>query len=203
MDKSKANANNVALKNITKESITQALIMLMDQKDYKDISISEICNKAGVSRNAFYRNYPAKDAILRIYLYEETDTWRRDMRQIKNLSTIQYFSLLFAQCGKFKELTRKMVNAGIDYILIDLFYNFFKDLTRYNDTDSHYYQCHLAGSVYAIFINWVMNERPESAEEIATLLCKYNHISPNGKCRRPKPTEIEEMLTMGSFKYKN
>ena len=37
--------------------LKEALLLLAEEKDYKDISVTELCRKAGVSRMAFYRNY--------------------------------------------------------------------------------------------------------------------------------------------------
>ena len=41
-----------------------ALCVLMDEKDYADITITDIVSAAGVSRMAFYRNYKDKREIL-------------------------------------------------------------------------------------------------------------------------------------------
>lgn len=40
-----------------KEALQDALILLMKEKQYRSISITELCKKAGVSRMAFYNNY--------------------------------------------------------------------------------------------------------------------------------------------------
>ncbi len=40
-----------------KECLKKALLELMKEKSYKELSVSELCRKAGVSRMAFYRNY--------------------------------------------------------------------------------------------------------------------------------------------------
>ena len=42
---------------LVKECLKTALISLMREKSYKDLSVTELCRKAGVSRMAFYRNY--------------------------------------------------------------------------------------------------------------------------------------------------
>ena len=55
---------------ITKESIFTALMILMKKKNFKEISITEITNKAGVSRMAFYRNYNIKEDIITTYIDE-------------------------------------------------------------------------------------------------------------------------------------
>lgn len=45
---------------VVKESITQALLILMENKDFEKITITDIVNKAGVVRMSFYRNYTSK-----------------------------------------------------------------------------------------------------------------------------------------------
>lgn len=42
---------------LAKSCLKTALLALMREKSYKDLSVSELCRKAGVSRMAFYRNY--------------------------------------------------------------------------------------------------------------------------------------------------
>ena len=72
--------NNVELNNLTKECIVTAVLLLMDVMPYNKITITDICKKAGVSRNAFYRNYPKKDAIMRYYLFKITEDYRKSLR---------------------------------------------------------------------------------------------------------------------------
>ena len=42
---------------LVRDCLKGALLTLIREKSYKDISVSELCRKAGVSRMAFYRNY--------------------------------------------------------------------------------------------------------------------------------------------------
>ena len=198
----KENSNNADLRSLTKDAITTALLFLLDEKDYKDISISDVCKKAGVSRNAFYRNYEAKDAILRRYLYEETDKWRKTLHTVNNLTALKYFTSLFTQCAKYTDIMRKMISSGIDYILIDLFYTAYADRTR-NTPAPKYTQCQMAGGIYAICVHWIMNRQPETPEDLAQIVCKINHISPNAKMRLSSDTDIETLMTSGTFTYAN
>lgn len=48
---------NKELNYAIKEALQDALILLMKEKQYRSISITELCKKAGVSRMAFYNNY--------------------------------------------------------------------------------------------------------------------------------------------------
>ena len=65
--------SNKEANQLTKESIETALLFLLEKKELKQISVSELVRKAGVSRNAFYRNYKSKEEILEAY-YERTSS---------------------------------------------------------------------------------------------------------------------------------
>ena len=62
--------NNQEENNVVRDSLTQALVQLLKHKKLADISITELAKKAGVSRNAYYRNYKSKDDLLNYYLKE-------------------------------------------------------------------------------------------------------------------------------------
>ena len=47
-----------------KSSITEALLSLMYQKSFSDISITELIQTANVARTSFYRNYESKEDVL-------------------------------------------------------------------------------------------------------------------------------------------
>lgn len=196
----KENSNNADLKSLTKDAITKALLFLMDEKDYKDISITDVCKKAGVSRNAFYRNYDAKDAILRRYLYEITDKWRKTLHTVKNLTSLKYFTSLFTQCYNFKDIIRKVIASGTGYLLVDLFFTVYADRVR-NTPAPKYTQCQMAGSIHAICIHWIMNNQPETPEELAQIVCKLNRVAPNARMRLSPDTDIETLMTSGTFTY--
>lgn len=43
----------------------EALIQLINEKDYDYITITEICKRAGVNRSTFYLHYETVDAFLK------------------------------------------------------------------------------------------------------------------------------------------
>lgn len=59
MNKSEAKFHNTAIK------MQNALLSLLEQKEFKDISIMEICTKAGVNRSTFYAHYENTYDLLR------------------------------------------------------------------------------------------------------------------------------------------
>ena len=56
--------SNEKMNQITRESICRAMLLLLKEKDFQDISITELTQRANVSRNGFYRNFATKEDIL-------------------------------------------------------------------------------------------------------------------------------------------
>ena len=63
----KASSNNRQVQR-TRSWIFEALMLLLEEKPYRKISISDITKKAGIARQTFYRNYNDKDDIVSEYL---------------------------------------------------------------------------------------------------------------------------------------
>ena len=49
---------------ITSSLMVEALLLLLEKKEYDFITVKEICEKAGVNRSTFYMHYDAKDDLL-------------------------------------------------------------------------------------------------------------------------------------------
>ena len=61
----KLRLSNEESNRLTKEALQTAIILLMKDKDFDKIRISDIAKKAGVSRSAFYRNYESKEELVK------------------------------------------------------------------------------------------------------------------------------------------
>ena len=61
----------------------EALIAMLDKKDYEYISVKEICVKAGVNRSTFYLHYENMDDLLQ----ESVDMISRRFRESFDQST--------------------------------------------------------------------------------------------------------------------
>ena len=68
------------------EHITNSLLALLEEKPLENISISELCNNAGIGRASFYRNFNSKEDILKAYINKLFDEWKGNWE--KNSSQI-------------------------------------------------------------------------------------------------------------------
>lgn len=51
-----------------KSYIADALLILMTKKDYTDITVGEIVEKAGVNRSTYYRHFEKKEDVITYFL---------------------------------------------------------------------------------------------------------------------------------------
>ena len=70
--------SNVGRNLYVKEHITESLLRLLEQKEISDISISELCDDAGIGRASFYRNFDSKEDILRAHINQLFDGWKSE-----------------------------------------------------------------------------------------------------------------------------
>ncbi len=108
--------SNKEANQLTKESIETALLFLLENKDLKQISVSELVRKAGVSRNAFYRNYKSKEEILENY-YERTSSnlkkkWYRLQAKVQKDGVQQSFADFIQQQKHRAEQSKALSNVS-------------------------------------------------------------------------------------------
>ena len=103
---------------IVVESITDALLILMKQKPLSEINVSELCNKAGVSRVSFYRNFTSLEDILLKYLKKCTDDWWVEFSK-KSEEEIQqtFWPALLRQYKNHTELINLLKKNDVTHIL--------------------------------------------------------------------------------------
>ena len=75
--------NKTALK--SQKRILEALFELMEQEEYNNITVKNICKKADISRQTFYYLFESKDEIVIYYLnifFEELEQYINDSQII-------------------------------------------------------------------------------------------------------------------------
>lgn len=157
-------------RNDVENKIADALLKLMDEKDYDSITITEIVEKAGVSRVTYYRYFKTKEDIVTRY-FELTKN--RFMMTV-NLSageapdvenndvTILALFLFFKSNMKANKCLRK---ARLDGVLLEFLSTEFCDnLPVKLDKYLAYF---VAGALYNVLIHWLDNDCKDPIEEVS------------------------------------
>ena len=160
---------------ITRESIATALLLLMEEKDYEKITISEITEKAGVSRMAYYRNYKDKDDILVNFLRELS-------LSVSDAFAINEDTDLYSIIKGISEFFKANVNLIFAISktgrITSLFNDARKWLTSYfpelaSDEEARNLYIYHSGGVISVFENWFRDGMDKSPEEIADMICEF------------------------------
>lgn len=100
-----------------KDYIVQALFLLIDLKNYDDITITDIAKKAGVTRISFYRNFESKEDVLRQEMKK-----RFEMTQLGG-DTKSNIGAMFNFFNHNKDLLSVLFKSKKEVLLLELIEN--------------------------------------------------------------------------------
>ena len=120
-------AHNAEQNQQIRKSLAEALQILMSQKEYNSISISELCKKAGVSRTAFYNNFSTLsdvfEEVARTFITEINEKitplqahnsleWYENFFRLVEQNSQSYLTIRKAGFqGKYLEITNDIILA--------------------------------------------------------------------------------------------
>lgn len=168
------NKNNALQNQIAKESIFTALMILMEQKSFKEISITELTKKAGVSRMAFYRNYNQMEDVITLYLMEYLEDYSKQLLNKKNFNNYESARLYFACFRKQEKLIVNLIHSNLTNLIfesnVEFFHAFSKNIVCEKPCSSKKQKYHaefIVGGLYKVLIEWAKNGMVESDDDMA------------------------------------
>ena len=153
--------------NVVEESITTALLELMQKEEYKKITITDIVRKAGVSRVSYYRHFTTKEDVLIKYFDFVSKKFSDsvfDKITVKDWDyIITEIFIVFRENKLFiKSLkTAKLENLFLDYLTAQFESNY--PATKSNK----YFMDFLAGACYNTTMCWLANDCKDPIETVA------------------------------------
>lgn len=149
---------------ITKDSIQEALLYLLSKKNIDDISVTEIVNKAGVSRTAYYRNYNSKEEILKEF---SSNIFQLIFSQLSNEELInnpeEWYLFIFTQLNINSRLVKLLLKAKVFSLT-----SFFPKINEERFDKKSVYRIYAMESSLAIIIEkWIENDCDLSVAEIS------------------------------------
>ena len=174
-----------------------ALISLLDKKPFEYITVSEICETAGVNRSTFYLHYETVEDLLnettKYLLNDFLSYFSTDTQSVAfNLIECELNELIFI-CDKY--LTpylsyirdRKKVFAtallhnktfGFEDVYKRMFENIFNPILErfeYPSTDRKYVMMYYLNGITAIITEWLKDDCSKTVEEISKIItrCMY------------------------------
>lgn len=121
--------NKTALQ--SQRQIAQAMMLLIQQKPYRQISVSELCKAAGISRQTFYSLFTSRENVMVFTLqaqYCDAPEIRRPEHACGSGSALQWLCRGYSEYMlRNRQLIKVLVDNRIDHLLYDSFFEAMRD----------------------------------------------------------------------------
>ncbi len=163
----------------SQEWLANALLLLMEEKEFKDISVKEIAAKADLSRRTFYRVFETKEDPLIWYLntlYQEflIELQARSCRQFEDVLTL-YLNFWYRHKHFFELLKRSDLLAFMLNQYLRVFPEVFQivkgNYPLSKDEEAlGYAMAFSAGGLLSVLIKWADEGMTKTPEEILKMV---------------------------------
>ena len=128
---------NCELNKAIKESLIDALYLLLKNKSNKKITVTELCKKAGVSRVAFYNNFKTIDEVVNLTFYVKSHTMLEIIgNPFSNANCLDWYVNLFEEIGKNKEFFKILFDSDYQYRYLSIVnYNVLKHVANASEEE--------------------------------------------------------------------
>ncbi len=164
----------------TREWTFEALAKLLETKSFSDIKISEIINKAGISRATFYRNFNSKEDIVKIKVRNMFIDFHQNMMAYytENLPTDEtiVISEFFKRIDQEEKLVDTVIKSNLEYLMIDgilQIINYYKErfyeLVKTNKKTEEYTMDMVSSSAWTLLARWHKSGKEETPLRLAKI----------------------------------
>lgn len=176
----------------TQERLQNALLELLRTKELKAITVKEICDNAGISRNAFYQHYSYKEDLFEQMVARATERIRNSLvplvpnvSQIRRDTITSYARHIIDGITEVRELIYVMLKADngkflrelTDLIFGQCLTNSFSYFDVNDSKGLRLYNEFISAGMAAFIIKWILEEglsEHEATELLAEILLQIS-----------------------------
>lgn len=158
-----------------RDCMLDALLGLMHERPFQEITVTDITRRAGVSRMAYYRNYSSKEEILTAHLnaligayFQQSELAATQDHHISKRNMTR----MFEQFQQQRDFLLACDEAGLGHHVLraitDYLMQHFSNGTA--NASQEYLLCAYASSIYTIAIRWLRKNTSEKPAQLAELL---------------------------------
>lgn len=159
----------------TKTYLKEALLVLLENKPYKEITVKDLTEKAGVCRASFYRNFFSMDEVVDEIL-NEFISWTCQSAVMNESNVAQVVCSNFSKILEEKDLVLLLMKAGFQNQLSEKFYEqtlrHIQDLDVFNNKYQPYF---FSGASAAMIFAWADSGFSETPEEMTQIFMQSLH----------------------------
>lgn len=161
--------------------ISDALIALLYEKEIGLITITELCDKAQVSRRTFYRHFIDKNGVVDYYVTKIMRNLALALGAVSPQDKKLFVMTFFQFFMPYTHLLFLLNSNGLGEIAFTSYIKCattpaFPDTSIQDDTskstrESQYNMAYMLGGLWSLLIYWIMNGCSKTPEELADIIC--------------------------------
>jgi len=173
----KKNKNPIALQ--SQNWLLEALLFLMKVKSFKDITIKEIAEKAGLDRRTFYRNFDSKEDVLNLHAERLSEQYIEKLKAEEVLDSYHIAKVFFEFSKENIDFLMALKNSNMLIYLLSKYDAFLPNIhnllqnncfKKYTQENFHYAIAYNVGGYWYVLVKWLEEGAIKSPEEMASLI---------------------------------
>ncbi|MGE7837392.1 TetR/AcrR family transcriptional regulator [Viridibacillus arvi] len=160
----------------SKKWLCNAMLELLQEKPYNKITITEICDKAGLVRKTFYRHFTSKESVLVTVIdlmFEEFYEYIQDQEMGANEMPLAYFTFW----EKHKKFLHILIQNQLYALLNDQYVHYLEEMAHIvggkraylSELEKDYMRTMLAAGLWSLLKKWILRDCSETPEEMARM----------------------------------
>ncbi len=160
----------------SRNALTGALLELLEEKPFDQLTIREISARAGTGYATFFRHYPTKEALLSDVASDEiADLLNRTLPVLRDTNSYESTLALCRHVGEHRNLWVALLTGGAASILREEFIRQARELPRAFAEIKSWLPSDLgviygAGATIDLLAWWLAQDEDYKPEQIATIL---------------------------------
>lgn len=164
---------------MTRDYIAEAVLLLLEKKDWEDISVTDIAARAGVNRSTFYRNFASREDAVRRFYAKLLERGVEAMGDTARISVREYLSRLFASVYEHKDALLRLHRAGLSHLMLGAMNELFlQKQAAAGDFAQELAVFYHTGGIFNSFLLWFEKDMSIPSEEFAAICAA---VYPAGK----------------------
>lgn len=155
-----------------KECMSDALLSLMEQKDFSRITVNDIADAAGVNRSTWFRNYSTKNEALSFKMVRLWNRWADEhgLRERKRF-TLDNADDFFRFNYEYRHILRIIYASRLQSVLYDAFYQVMIPQFGANAEECYHARFYSYG-LFGLLDEWVRRDFHETPLDMVQLIHK-------------------------------
>lgn len=150
-----------------RDRLVNAMMELLQEKDYADITVTDLTRRAGLSRMAYYRSFSSREEVLDRFMEVMGEQIHQSLEAAGLRENARaYFEALFEALGLYASLIRAACKAHLGEMILFHIGRYM----RISFPHEEEYRLHfIAGGFYHVLIRWIQNGCGETPAEMAEI----------------------------------